>query len=123
LPAFFHAFEAAFPYQETPDQERVIAEIKRDMDAAVSQIYRLREMKGLIQTGLPKVSSQEEAKEVVDKAEVAEQKVTKAIKSKNALELADAVASVKDVVKESQDVAGEVKQVVKKVKQIKKPKV
>ena len=28
-----HEFEASFPYQETPDQERVIAEIKRDMES------------------------------------------------------------------------------------------
>jgi transcription-repair coupling factor (superfamily II helicase) len=32
-PAWMHEFEAAFPYQETPDQERVIAEVKRDMGA------------------------------------------------------------------------------------------
>ena len=30
-PPWLHEFEAAFPYQETPDQEKVIAEVKRDM--------------------------------------------------------------------------------------------
>jgi len=33
-PPWLHAFEAAFPYQETPDQEKVIAEIKQDMAAS-----------------------------------------------------------------------------------------
>jgi transcription-repair coupling factor (superfamily II helicase) len=33
-PAWMHAFEAAFPYQETADQEKVIAEVKADMAAA-----------------------------------------------------------------------------------------
>ncbi len=28
-----HEFEASFPYEETPDQERVIAEVKRDMES------------------------------------------------------------------------------------------
>ncbi len=28
-----HEFEASFPYEETPDQEKVIAEIKKDMEA------------------------------------------------------------------------------------------
>ncbi len=28
-----HELESAFPYEETPDQERVIAEVKRDMEA------------------------------------------------------------------------------------------
>ncbi len=32
-PQWMREFEAAFPYQETPDQERVIAEVKRDMAA------------------------------------------------------------------------------------------
>ncbi len=32
-PAWMHAFEASFPYQETVDQERVIAEVKADMGA------------------------------------------------------------------------------------------
>ncbi|MDX9867864.1 MAG: transcription-repair coupling factor [Kiritimatiellia bacterium] len=32
-PQWMSEFEAAFPYQETPDQERVIAEVKRDMAA------------------------------------------------------------------------------------------
>lgn len=32
-PAWMHAFEAAFPYQETPDQEKVIAEIKADLQS------------------------------------------------------------------------------------------
>ena len=30
-PSWMHAFEAAFPYQETADQEKVIAEVKEDM--------------------------------------------------------------------------------------------
>jgi transcription-repair coupling factor (superfamily II helicase) len=33
-PPWMHAFEAAFPYPETPDQTRVIAEVKRDLAAA-----------------------------------------------------------------------------------------
>ncbi|MDD4016439.1 MAG: transcription-repair coupling factor [Kiritimatiellae bacterium] len=32
-PPWMHEFEAAFPYQETTDQEKVIAEVKRDMAA------------------------------------------------------------------------------------------
>ena len=32
-PPWLHEFEAAFPYQETADQEKVIAEVKRDMAA------------------------------------------------------------------------------------------
>lgn len=32
-PSWMHAFEAAFPYQETPDQLRVIAEVKADMES------------------------------------------------------------------------------------------
>jgi len=32
-PAWLHAFEAAFPYQETVDQEKVIAEVKADMES------------------------------------------------------------------------------------------
>jgi transcription-repair coupling factor (superfamily II helicase) len=32
-PAWMHAFEAAFPYQETADQEKVIAEVKADMQS------------------------------------------------------------------------------------------
>ncbi len=33
-PPWLHEFEAAFPYQETVDQEKVIADVKRDMAAA-----------------------------------------------------------------------------------------
>lgn len=33
-PPWMHPFEASFPYQETTDQERVIAEVKADMAAA-----------------------------------------------------------------------------------------
>ena len=33
-PPWLHEFEAAFPYQETADQEKVIAEVKRDMAAS-----------------------------------------------------------------------------------------
>jgi transcription-repair coupling factor (superfamily II helicase) len=33
-PPWLHEFEASFPYQETEDQEKVIADIKRDMAAA-----------------------------------------------------------------------------------------
>ena len=32
-PPWMHEFEAAFPYQETADQEKVIADVKRDMAA------------------------------------------------------------------------------------------
>ena len=32
-PAWMHAFEGAFPYQETVDQEKVIAEVKADMES------------------------------------------------------------------------------------------
>ena len=32
-PTWLHEFEAAFPYQETPDQEKVMADIKKDMAA------------------------------------------------------------------------------------------
>jgi transcription-repair coupling factor (superfamily II helicase) len=33
-PPWLHEFEASFPYQETEDQEKVIADVKRDMAAA-----------------------------------------------------------------------------------------
>ena len=33
-PPWLHEFEAAFPYQETADQEKVIADVKRDMAAS-----------------------------------------------------------------------------------------
>jgi transcription-repair coupling factor (superfamily II helicase) len=33
-PAWMHAFEAAFPFQETVDQEKVIAEVKADMESS-----------------------------------------------------------------------------------------
>ncbi len=33
-PAWMHEFEASFPYQETADQEKVIADVKRDMAAS-----------------------------------------------------------------------------------------
>jgi transcription-repair coupling factor (superfamily II helicase) len=33
-PPWLHEFEAAFPYQETVDQEKVIADVKRDMAAS-----------------------------------------------------------------------------------------
>ena len=39
-PPWLHEFEAAFPYQETPDQEKVIAEVKQDM-AAMRPMDRL----------------------------------------------------------------------------------
>ena len=32
-PSWMHAFEAAFPFQETVDQEKVIAEVKADMES------------------------------------------------------------------------------------------
>jgi archaellum component FlaC len=62
----------------------------------------------------------ENIEDVVVKAEVAHDKVSKIVKSKDITKMGEAIDSVKDVVKEAKEVKTDATTVIKKVKTIKK---
>jgi phage shock protein A len=84
------------------------------------------EQKAKVKKGLNDFDKFEEnIEDVVEEAEVAAAKVEKAVKSKNLVDAAAAVESVKNVAKEAKEVGEDVKNVTKKVKEVKtsiKPK-
>jgi methyl-accepting chemotaxis protein len=79
------------------------------------------EQKKKIKKTLDKVDQVgENIEDVVVKAEVAHEKISKVVKSKNLVDATQAVDAVKDVVKEAKDLKEDAQAVAKKVKTIKK---